>query len=157
MSSSPFFSKPMEAILVRAIRVDEKNRRHTRQTVSVGGGIAFLIQSHWKRDAVFARKLLRGLRVVLRYPQERNAVSSVALEETLKEGKRELAHRTRNLEERRDHGTSLQQGGKRIALAIQILQRKGRGDISGIDVGHLTIRVQDARYPFRQRHILSLT
>src|SRR4029077_19678530 len=126
----PFFVEARASHLHARIRIDQKYCRHCSQSVGVGRRIAFLIQNHWKCHAIFAGELLRSFRVVLRYSEERNATSSIALEEPLNKRKCKLAHRTRNFEECRYHRALFHQRPKGVVLAVEIFQRKSRSSSS---------------------------
>jgi hypothetical protein len=55
----------------------------------------------------------------LRDAEKRNAVAAIALKEALEEGKRKLADRAGNLEERENHGTVAESLTERELFSVE--------------------------------------
>src|SRR5271170_1482626 len=80
----------------RPVRLDQKNSRHTGQSISVRRHVParLFVKRHRKRRAKLLGKLLRIPSIVLRNAQKRNAIAAIPFVKPLQKRKRKLANRT---------------------------------------------------------------
>src|SRR5882762_11785043 len=119
-----FLVKAHAADLHSAAGIDQKNRGHVGQAISVRNRIAVFVEKQREGHAVFLGKILGGARVVLGDPEESYGVAAITFVEAFEEGECELADGAGALEERGYDGAALPQGVERVFLVVESLERK---------------------------------
>ena len=118
------------------------------------GAVRQQVEENGKSDAVFLDEICRFLSPVLTDSNDCDVRRLVALIETLKKWKRELANRASDFEEGEKDGTFLKCRAERKFFTVQGFERKVGRSVAGDDMGHRLPGSEEIRESLQEIHNL---